>query len=87
MKSRDSGNCVPGGTIIITLIFLFLTILISDCALVPELDTYRTDRIARGPEFTPYYGLKRRIAVLDFENLAEFGGTKLGSAVADQLIS
>jgi len=66
---------------------LFLFFLILSCALVPEMDSYRADRIARGPEFAPYYGLKRRIAVLDFENHSEFGGEKLGSAVADQLIS
>jgi len=87
MKSSDSGNFAPDKTLITTLIFLVLTIFILDCALVPELDTYRTDRIARGPEFAPYTGLKRRIAVLDFENYAEFGGKKLGSAVADQIIS
>jgi len=61
--------------------------LLLDCALVPELDTQRTDEITRGPDFVPYYGLKRRIAILDFENRTDFGGQKLGSAVTDQLIS
>lgn len=87
MKSRDAGKLFPVVRLKSSLIFLSLLILLLDCALVPELDTQRTDRITRGPDFVPYYGLKRRIAILDFENRAAFGGQKLGSAVADQLIS
>lgn len=87
MKSRNAGNRFPVGNLKISLIFLCLLILFFDCALIPELDSYRTDEIARGPDFAPYYGLKRRIAILDFENLTDFGAQKLGSAVADQLIS
>jgi len=87
MKSRDTGNHVPVERLKSSLIFLSLVILLLDCALVPELDTQRTDRIVRGPDFVPYYGLKRRIAILDFENRSDFGAQKLGSAVTDQLIS
>lgn len=87
MKSRYSGNFTLAKTLQRTLFFLLLMLVGLDCALVPGLDTYRADSIARGPDFVPYFGLKRRIAVLDFENLADFGSQKLGSAVADQLVS
>ena len=89
MKSSDSGKYFPVLSMKISLIFLCLTMSFFGCALIPELDTYRGDTIERSPEpdFAPYYGLKRRIAILDFENLADVGGSKLGSAVADQLIS
>ena len=90
MKSRDTGKFFPVVlSLKISLIFLCLTMTFFGCALMPELDTYRDDTIERIPEpdFVPYYGLKRRIAILDFENLADFGGSKLGSSIADQLIS
>jgi curli biogenesis system outer membrane secretion channel CsgG len=87
MKSRKTGKRFPVVHLKISLIFLCLLILFFDCALIPGVDSYRADEIARGPDFAPYFGLKRRIAILDFENLADFGGQKLGSAVADQLIS
>jgi curli biogenesis system outer membrane secretion channel CsgG len=87
MKSRNAGKSFPVSYLKIILNFLCLLILLLDCALIPELDSHRTDEIARGPDFAPYYGLKRRIAILDFENLADFGGQKLGSAIADQLVS
>lgn len=66
---------------------ILLLLLLVDCALMPELDSSRTERIVKGPEFVPYYGLKRRLAILDFENLSDWGGAKFGSAIADQLIS
>jgi curli biogenesis system outer membrane secretion channel CsgG len=87
MKSRKTGKRFPVVHVKFSLIFLCLLILFLDCALIPGVDSYRTDEIARGPDFAPYFGLKRRIAIVDFENLADFGGQKLGSAVADQLIS
>ncbi len=67
--------------------FLLLIFLLFGCAALPELDQPRTDRIARGPEYSPFYGLKRRVAVLDFENRTDHGGKKLGSAVSDMLIT
>ncbi|MDZ7330481.1 MAG: CsgG/HfaB family protein [candidate division KSB1 bacterium] len=71
----------------IAVAFILFLLLLVACALMPELDSSRTDRIVKGPEFVPYYGLKRRLAILDFENLSDLGGAKFGSAIADQLIS
>lgn len=68
-------------------LFLFLTILIFGCAGIPELTSFRTDNIVRGPEFSPYSGLKKRIAVVDFETLSTKSSDKLGSAVADMLVT
>ncbi len=87
MKSGVTGNHLPVEYFKISLIFLSLFILLLDCALAPEFDTQRTDRITRGPDFVPYYGLKRRIVILDFENRTDLGGQKLGSVVTDHLIS
>ncbi len=87
MKSRATGNHFPVGRFKTSLIFLTLLMLLLDCALVPELETERTDESVLSPDFAPYYGLKRRIAILDFENRADFGGQKLGGAVTYQLIS
>jgi len=79
---------LPIGTIKASLIvILVLHLLFFDCALLPELDFSRRDSISEGPNFAPYYGLKRRLAILDFENLSDLGGVKLGSAISDQLIS
>ena len=68
-------------------LILYLIILNFSCAVVPGLDSHRIDTIAKGPEFAPFTGLKRRIAVLNFENNSQSGGKKLGSAVSDLLIS
>ena len=55
--------------------------------MVPGLDTYRIDKIVKGPEFSQYYGLKKRIAVLDFENRTDYNSKKMGGAITDLLIS
>lgn len=60
-------------------IFLFLS-----CTAVSELSR---KEVVEGPQFSPYHGLKRRIAVLDFDNHTPNGGKKFGSAVSDMLIS
>jgi curli biogenesis system outer membrane secretion channel CsgG len=56
---------------------------------MPELERERPrpDRETRLPESVPYFGVKKQIAVLDFENQSDFSGKKLGSAVADMLIT
>ena len=87
MIPTGSGKIILQNSILRLVSSLLLTLLISSCAVIPEFDTYRADRIARGPEFAPYSGLKRRIAVLDFKNFASQGSDKLGSLVADQLVS
>lgn len=87
MKSGISGKLISENSLSPIIASLFLILSILNCALVPELDSYRVDRIAEGPEFTPYFGLKRRVAVLDFENYSNQGGIKLGSLVTDQLVS
>ena len=66
---------------IIILIFTFILI---RCSAITQ---YTSSQLAKAPEFEPYNGLKTRIAVLDFENYSGRGGAKLGSAVADRLIS
>ena len=87
MKSGSLGKLISENSLSPVISFLLLVLFVLNCALVPELDTYRVEKIAEGPEFTPYFGLKRRIAVLDFENYSDQGGKKLGSLVADQLVS
>lgn len=87
MKLRYFENFSYAKALKSSFFLLLLIIFILDCALVPGLDSYRTAEIVRGPDFVPYSGLKRRIAILDFENLSGLGDQKLGSAVADQLIS
>ncbi len=66
---------------------IILSVLTWNCAIVPELNTFRVNEIARGPKFAPYTGIKKRIAVFDFENVSGFANQKLGSAIADMLIS
>jgi len=87
MASKLSGATASEKYSYLFLLLLFLTILNFGCAAIPELTSYRTDKIVRGPEFSPYSGLKKRIAVFDFEILAEKAGDKLGSAVADMLVT
>lgn len=70
-----------------SLFFPLLLFLILNCAAFPELERPRTDRVTRLPDFSPFYGLKRRIAVLNFENNTGHGSEKLGSAVSDMLIT
>ncbi len=82
-----AGERMPSGKAKASFIFTLFLLLLVDCAMLPELDSSRTDRIVAGPEFSPYYGLKRRMAILDFENLSDWGGSKFGSAISDQLIS
>ncbi|MBN1348726.1 hypothetical protein JXJ21_04890 [candidate division KSB1 bacterium] len=48
---------------------------------------YRQAQVATGPQFAPFKGHKRRIAVLPFENRADKGGEKLGERVADMLVT
>ncbi|MFZ5516719.1 MAG: CsgG/HfaB family protein [Candidatus Zhuqueibacterota bacterium] len=67
--------------------FFFAALLNFGCAGIPELTRFRTDTIVRGPEFSPYSGLKKTIAVFDFENVSEHGSEKIGSAVADMLVT
>ncbi len=69
------------------LLSVVLLLLLSGCAMIPQLDKPRIDEVTRGPEFAPYAGLKKRIAVLDFENLSNFGDQKIGSAFSDMLVS
>ncbi|OQX87046.1 hypothetical protein B6D60_04815 [candidate division KSB1 bacterium 4484_87] len=66
---------------------LILILFLPNCAIIPELNTVRIDKIARGPEFAPYSGIRKRVAVLDFENVSGFGTEKFGSAIADMLVS
>ena len=54
--------------------------------MVSEISRPHEEAIMEGPKFSPYSGLKRRIAVLSFENRAEIGGDKIGSAVADMVV-
>lgn len=67
----------------------FAVIFILNCATLPELERTRPipDRETRLPETVPYHGIKKRIAVFDFENLSGQGNNKLGSAVSDMLIT
>ena len=82
MKFGVSGNSIPNNSLIILLVILLSISLHSNCSLIPELDNYRTDKITRGPEYSPYYGLKKRIAVLDF-----LGKSKTGFRIKDALSS
>lgn len=68
---------------------LILALFLFHCATMPELERERPrpDWEARLPESVPYFGVKKKIAVLDFENQSGFGSEKLGSAVADMLIT
>ncbi len=52
------------------------------CSMISEV---RKQDIVKGPEFTPYCGLKTTIAVMEFD--AHGGSEKIGSAIADMLIS
>lgn len=46
---------------------------------------FRQARVAKAPEFTPYEGHKRRIAIVPFENLTDKAGEKLGERIVDML--
>lgn len=74
-------------TVNLTIFALTILLLISNCAMIPPVNKQRIDEITRGPDFAPYFGLKKRIAVMDFENLSNFGDKKMGSAFADMLVS
>ncbi|MBN2011006.1 hypothetical protein JW960_16785 [candidate division KSB1 bacterium] len=67
-----------------SLFWLFIALLFYQCSAVTSLNQQRT---MEGPTFTPYQGLKRRIAVVDFQNTTSHGDEQFGSAVADRLIS
>ncbi len=78
------------GVYVLLFYLLCLTLVllnIFNCAMIPGVDTHRIKKITEGPEFRPYYGLKKSIAVFDFENESLFGTDKLGSAFADMLIT
>jgi curli biogenesis system outer membrane secretion channel CsgG len=75
-----------------SLLFLaisFLALIFLGCASFPELEKpqRQPDRETRLPESVPYVGIKKKIAVLDFDNQSGFGNEKFGSAVADMLIT
>lgn len=59
--------------------FIFL-----QCTVISDISH---QQIIKGPEFSPYEGLKTSIAIIDFENRTDHGGEKFGSAVADMLVS
>jgi len=52
-----------------------------------EMSARRGFGAASGPEFESYHGLKRRIAVLQFEDDTDLGAGKAGSAATDMIIS
>jgi len=87
VKSGHTGKLIPGKFFLFFLSILFLIGSRFHCAMLPELEQSRNEKITKGPDFSPYYGLKRRIAVLDFENRSALGSEKLGSAVADMLVN
>ncbi len=66
---------------------LFCAVVLSGCSVVSELRTMRTDGEIAMPEFAPYEGLKRTIAVLDFRNATRVGDEKMGSAISDMIIA
>jgi curli biogenesis system outer membrane secretion channel CsgG len=74
---------MPKNWIISSLLLLFL---LSGCSMVSEISKRRSERILQGPEFPPYSGLKRRIAVLDFQNATERGVGRIGETIADMLV-
>ncbi|MDZ7263915.1 MAG: CsgG/HfaB family protein [candidate division KSB1 bacterium] len=86
MRSGWDNQCSHPRFCTLVPVALFLISLITSCAILPELEPYGSDREAKPPEYAPFAGLKRRVAVLDFENRSEIGGSKLGSAVADMLV-
>lgn len=67
----------------------FLALIYFGCAPFPELERpqRQPDRETRLPESVPYHGILKQIAVLDFENISGSGSDKLGSAVADMLVT
>ncbi len=87
MASKISGTSFPENYRYLILLPILIIILFIGCAGIPELTSFRTDTIVRGPEFTPYSGLKKRIAIFDFENVTKKPNSKIGGAVADMLIT
>ena len=67
-------------------IYLILlgTLLLLKCSAISKLSQQQA---IKGPEFSPYDGLKTSVAVLDFENYTDQGGEKFGSAVSDMIVS
>ena len=65
-------------------VLFFTIVLLLNCTAFTEL---RKKEIIRGPEFMPYDGLKTTVAVMDFSNESLYGSDKIGSAVADMLIT
>ncbi|MEE4311269.1 MAG: CsgG/HfaB family protein [candidate division KSB1 bacterium] len=65
-------------------ILLFTIFLLLNCTAYTEL---RKKEIIRGPEFMPYDGLKTTVAVMDFANESLYGSDRIGSAVADMLVT
>lgn len=67
----------------------FFALIYFGCAPFPELERphRQPDRETRLPDSIPYHGIKKQIAVLDFENISGSGSSKLGSAVADMLVT
>ncbi|MDZ7262782.1 MAG: CsgG/HfaB family protein, partial [candidate division KSB1 bacterium] len=62
----------------------FFAIFLTQCSMMTEI---RREEALRAPDFGVYQGLKRRIAVLDFQNLSQTGGDKIGGAIADMIVS
>jgi len=87
MEPKRFSTLTRGKARFVLALFLFLALLNFGCASIPELTRFRTDAIVRGPEFSPYSGLKKTLAVFDFENVSEHGSEKFGSAVADMLVT
>ncbi len=62
---------------------ILVTVFFSNCTTLSDLQ--RTS-VVTDPVFTEYTGLKRAIAVLNFEDETELGQGKVGSAISDMLI-
>ena len=70
------------GTIMGCLVMALLT----SCSMMSEMSAMRGYAAVSGPEFEPYHGLKRRIAVLQFDDQTDLGAGKAGSAVTDMIM-
>lgn len=60
--------------------------LLSSCSMMTQMSTMRGYGAASGPVFDSYHGLKRKIAVLEFEDNTNLGAGKAGSAATDMVI-
>jgi len=67
--------------------FVLLLILNVNCAFIPRISQMDRDSTNENQVYPPYRGLKKRLAVFDFENRSSLSNPKIGSAMSDMLIS